>query len=280
MRPRKSLIDRNRPRITWRCRSRTSPARATFGASSFGTIGLTFLAAGGQPTPAPDAGLSATYDRVFVYGADINANFSGIGLTGSYNVSNTRTAAGETGGDTNTVRDDDTYAWEAAARSSFGAVNVGAGYRHTAPFFAAPGYWGKIDTWTNPVDIKGPFVRASYALGGGLTLAGEGHFYEATGDGALSEDNGITNYRAGLKYGLTSVSAVDLGVEWTEYEIAGTTAEPRSIFYNIGYGFSFSPDTSFKLLYQIVDYSDRGAGGFSPLAGDGGVAAAQFSVKF
>jgi predicted porin len=286
VRPTKSLINQVRPQDNLAMPvENLFGARATFGAASFGTIGVSFLAAGGPPTPAPNAGLGATYDRVFVYGADINANFSGIGLTGSYTQSDTRTAAGETGFDTNAVRDDDNYAWEAAASYTFGAVNVGAGYRYIGPFFAAPGYWGKIDTWTNPVDIEGPFVRASYALGAGLTLTGEGHFYDGTGDaarfGGLTDDDGITNFRAGLKYGLTSVSGVDLGVEWTRYELARTGSEPRSVFYNIGYGYSFNPTTSFKFLYQIVDYSNRGATGFSPaFISDGGVAAAQFQVKF
>ena len=91
----------------------------------------------------------------------------------------------------------------------------------------------------------------------------------------------MTNYRAGLKYGLTSASAVDLGVEYTRYEspnFAGDN-DPREVFYNIGYGFSFNPNTSLKLLYQVVDFADKGTG-FDTGSGRGGVGATQFSVKF
>jgi len=255
-------------------------ARATLGASFLGTVGLTYLAAGGLSAAPGSLAAGADFDRVYVYGADINTNLAGIGLMGSYTVSNTASSAGETGGDTNTVRDDDTYAWEAGASYNLGALSLGGGYRYVSPFFAAPGYWDKVGAWTNPVDVEGPFVKASYALGGGLALSGEAKFYQGTDQGFLTNDDKITNFRAGLKYGLTSASSVDLGAEWTRYEgnnFGG--AEPREVFYNIGYGFSFNPNASFKLLYQIVNYDDKGTN-FDPGSGNGGVAAAQFSVKF
>jgi hypothetical protein len=134
------------------------------------------------------------------------------------------------------------------------------------------------------VDIKGPYVRADYALGGGMVLTGEGHFYDGSNsrrDGqliGLSDEEGIRNFKAGLKYGLTSATAVDLGAEFTEYDLGGGP-KPREVFYNIGLGYSFNPTTSFKFLYQIADYNDKGTG-FDPVNGDGAIAAAQFSVKF
>jgi hypothetical protein len=144
-----------------------------------------------------------------------------------------------------------------------------------------------MGTLTNPVDIKGPYAKVGYNLGRGLALTAQGQWYEGTGkavnDGGLSSEDEINNYRAGLKFGLTSASNVDLGVDYTEYKIGlGINAgeKPREIFYNIGYGYSFSPNSSFKLLYQIADFDDKGTG-FDPSgAGKGGVAAAQFQVKF
>jgi hypothetical protein len=261
-------------------------ARATFSPGSLGTIGLTYLAAGG-PLTASNAGRA--YNRVFVYGADVNANFSGIGVNGSYTVSNL--AVGQVGnlngGETSTVRDDETYAWDAAASYTTGALNLGAGYKYISPYFAAPGYWEKLGAWTNPVDVKGPYVKASYALGTGLTLAGEGHFYEGTGkataQGGLDEDNKVDHFKVGLKYGLTSASSVDLGVEYSKFDFGRFSTpgagNPTEIYYNIGYGFSFNPNTSFKFLYQIIDFNDKGQTALGGV-GDGGVAAAQFSVKF
>jgi len=258
--------------------------RGTFGTGFLGTVGLTYLAMGGRSPVAasqvpgtPDP--AGYFDRVYVYGADINTNFGGIGVSGSYTVSNTGTGRARDGGDVDTVNDDDTYAWEAAAGYTGGPFTITGGYRYISPFFAAPGYWDKVGAWTNPVDVQGPFVRASYALGAGLTLAGDAKFYKGTDNGFLTDDDEITSYRVGLKFGLTSASAVDLGAEYTRYESPNLTDEPREVFYNIGYGFSFNPDTSLKFLYQVVDYSDKGTG-FDPLSGRGGVAAAQFSVKF
>jgi hypothetical protein len=256
--------------------------RATFGSPRLGTIGATYLALGGQ-SAAPGLGTVLDFDRVNVYGADINTTLAGFGIMGAYTKSDTRSAAGRTRGKTTVRRDDETAAWEAGASFATGALSLGAGYREIDPFFAAPGFWAKLGSWTNPVDIKGPFVTASYALGGGITLAAEGHFYEGTGkainEGGLSDDDGVTHYKAGLKYGLTSASSVDLGVEYTSYDLRNSNRDPREVFYNIGYGFSFNPTTSFKLLYQVVDYNDKGTG-FDTQNRKGGVAAAQFSVKF
>lgn len=254
--------------------------RATFGTSFLGTIGATYLALSGQ-SPFPGAGTTADFDRVYVYGADLNANFGSIGVMGSYTVSNTSGIGDETF-DSGTRRDEDTFAYDIAANFTTGALSLGAGYREIAPFFAAPGFWGKLGSYTNPVDIQGPYVRASYALGAGLLLTGEGHFYEGSDNGGLTDDQGIRNFKAGLRYGLTSATAVDLGIEHTTYDLGGaglTDGDPTEIFYNIGFGFSFNPSTSLKFLYQVVDYDDDGTG-FDPFNGNGGVAAAQFSVKF
>jgi S-layer homology domain. len=288
--------------------------RVTFGLGKFGTIGGTFIAMSGVPTgaPAPDAddpnfanpGSAARiaedrayFDRVNVYGADITGTIGPVLLNGSYTKSDTyggqvvvRNGQTVIDNDAEKKIGSDNDAWDVNAGVKFGALSLVGGYRQIAPYFAAPGYWGRLGSFTNPTDIKGPYVKLDYALGGNTTIFGEGHFYEGTGDqvafGGLSEDDKITNFKAGLKFGLTSSSNVDLGVEFTEYEVldafganVGGRTKPQEIFYNIGYGYSFNPSTSIKFLYQIIDYKDKGSG-FDLVNGKGGVGAVQFSVKF
>jgi hypothetical protein len=270
-----------------------------------GTSTLNPLAFGADPNNAATYGAGSAYDRaninrVYVYGADVNFNIIGIGINGSYTQSDTagsRVTGITTDGqgnfvtsfdqDTTSKIKDNNEAYEAGASYAVGSLSLAAGYRYIGPYFAAPGSWSRLGTLTNPVDIKGGYGKLNYNLGRGLGLNAEAQFYQGTGkavnDGGLSTSDKINNYRGGLKFGLTSASNVDLGVDYTEYKIGlGINAgeKPREIFYNIGYGYSFSPNSSFKLLYQIVDFDDKGTG-FDPSgAGKGGVAAAQFQVKF
>jgi hypothetical protein len=263
--------------------------RATIGSGRFGTFGATYMGMAGRPSTGGPTGNPfdlSDFDRVFVWGADLNGQIGPLGVIASWTESVT-SGRGADEFDNETFRDENNEAIDVALSYATGALSLTGGFREVDPFFAAPGYWGKLGSWTNPVDITGPYLKASYALGSGLTLAGEGHFYEGTGEavGGLDEDDKVRNFKLGLKYGLTSASAVDLGAEWTEYDVLrvggpiGARSKPREIFYNIGYGFSFNPSTSLKFLYQIVDYDDD-ATGFDTTSGDGSVAAAQFSIKF
>lgn len=288
--------------------------RASFGTERFGSIGATYIVFAGNPSnPQTLAGATAAagdinlqarqnladFDRVFLYGLDINTNLGGVGVVGSYTITDTagttlqRNAAGGLTGfvdtETRTKRNGDNYAWDLAGTLARGNFSLTAGYREVMPFFGAPGSWTRVGSYTNPVDIKGPYVNGKYNFSPRLALVVAGQFYQGTNkaaaEGGLTDDDEIQNLRAGLKFGLTSASAVDLGIERTEYDVArgarfgGGRGKPLEYFYNIGYGFSFNPNSSIKLLYQIIDYRD-GSTGFDTQNGKGGVAAAQFSVKF
>ncbi len=278
--------------------------RATFGTSRFGTIGGTYIAFAGTDA-ATFQGIAPftvsdrqNFDRVFLYGGDINVNVVGIAVTGSYTQTNTGgTRFNTTGGvlngtidtKTRTKTDDENYAWDIAGTYAKNAFSITGGYKEVRAFFGAPGYWDKVGSFTNPTDIKGPYVRGTYKISNALGLEVGAKFYKGTGsrvaDGGLSSDDKIRNFKAGLRYGLTSASGIDAGIERTEYTVenAGVNnfgrSKPVENFYNIGYGYSFNPSTSFKLLYQIIDYRDKNSG-FDTVNASGGVGAAQFSVKF
>ena len=105
---------------------------------------------------------------------------------------------------------------------------------------------------------------------------GEGNIYQVIG----ARDNEIHHYKAGLKFGLTSANSVDLGAEAVDWEPA-VGNKNRERYYNVGFGHDFNANTSFKVLYQYIQYK---AGAF-PAVGpafnyEGGVAVTQFSVRF
>lgn len=260
--------------------------RATFGVPKYGTIGATYIAMGGTQVVGAPVGFAnpgrANFDRVYVYGVDFAGAIAGIGV----NASGTKS---DTYRHNDKVSDKGDGQWDVNLAYAFGNFNVLGGYKEIGTLFGAPGYWGRIGSWTNPTDIKGPYFNLGYRLGNGLALEGDGQFYKGfdkdgnPGYGGLTGSDKINNYKVGLKYGLTSVSNVDLGVEYTQYDVQNATGvgrgKPEETFYNIGYGYTFNPNTSFKLLYQIIEYKDK-ASGFDRINGNGGVAAAQLSVKF
>jgi hypothetical protein len=268
--------------------------RATIGVPKYGTLGGTFLALVGNTNQANTSGAEAgfinpnnrdVFNRVYVYGVDFSGAVSGIGV----NASGTKS---DTYWDSHKLVNKGDGEWDANLAYAFHSIDLLGGYREIGPLFGAPGYWGRIGSWTNPTDIKGPYFQVGYALGKQVKLEGGGQFYEGTGydtnNGGLTSSDKINNYKLGLKYGLTSSSNVDLGAEYTQYDVlasdaagfaTGGRAKPEEVFYNIGYGYSFNPATSFKLMYQIIDYRDNNSG-FDRVNGNGGVAAAQVSVKF
>jgi len=278
-------------------------ARAELSFNRIGTLGATYIALSGKSSAAPQnlanqVGLNLetlddlSFNRVFVYSADVSTNILfGIGITGVYSKTDTGGERLNSNGSISTKTEskitDDNFAYDVAASKSFGALGLKAGYRYVSPFFAAPGYWTRVGSYYNPVDIKGPYGDVSVKLGKRVALVGAGQWYEgtdkATARGGLSKDDKIRNYRAGLNFSTTTLSRVDLGWEQTEYEILPTfgssRVKPREIWWNLGYGYSFNPNNSIRFGYQYIDYDDKESG-FDPNVSKGGVGTVEFRVKF
>ena len=242
----------------------------------------------------PDNGNS--YDKLTVYGADANGALpfnlpfvkkGSLGIDASY----TNSVEGD-------LRTSANYGYrymqhEEQLTGQFGGLSLKGGYQYVGPYFAAPGYWGKVGSWTNPTNIEGPVVSAKFVITPKLILDGDYEQYKAAYGGTsspLQQGDRLNRYQVGLGYGLTSAYSVDLGYEDVEYDLrnndgtlAGGAGKPRETYLTFGLGHSFSPNAEFKLLYQIVRYDDKGTG-FDPLAAggkdNGGVAVSQLSVKF
>ena len=186
-------------------------------------------------------------------------------------------------------------------------VQLKGGYQYFGPEYSAPGYWGKLGSWTNPTNVRGPVVSAKYALTHKLTLNADAEFYKAAygsnSDGTavnspLQQNDHVNRYQVGLGYGLSSAYGVDLGYENVQYDLRNETlpgggtpltasGRPTETYVNIGLGHTISKNASIKLLYQIVHYDDHGTG-FDQVSesngnngkSDGSVAVGQFQLKF
>ena len=248
----------------------------------------------GSNLSATDADLN--FNRMFVYGGDLSTHLTPIvGVTGSYTKSDTggpqvSTLNGVIVSENIGTHSDITNnneAWDAALTFTPGAFTIIGGYKHVGPYFGAPGSWDKLGSWTNPVDIKGPYVVGKWAITSALAFEAAGKFYtgtgEATSDGGITTDDKILNAKAGFKYALSSPGKIGLGVEETQYTIGegvNNGVKPTEYLVDVGYGYSFTPATSFKVGYQWINYADKNTG-FDPSGSQrGGVATTQFSVKF
>jgi len=260
--------------------SQLGGARAVIGAGSIGNIGLTWY----------QAGLSVALGTANVTGADINTSIGSLGLAAEW--AQTEPNDFPTLGDNNT-------AWNAKLNWQMGNLALGAGFTTVEQNYCAPGYWSRTGAAVNLVNVSGPVANLSYTLSPALSITAEGQFLEpddsaqpvrgrlatgaqgpviGTGAGVLDK---ITHWKAGIKYGLSAASSIDLGWEQVNWEplAAGKNTEERYI--TIGLGHDFSTSASLKLLYQIVEY-EQGVPNPYFLGSDrrGGVATAQFQLKY
>jgi uncharacterized coiled-coil protein SlyX len=287
--------------------------RATFGSPESAQLGVSVAeygldapTASGLATDAnrlpgipgsPLGGLQSSYNRLGVYGLDFNGGLPFLRSTGLTLDASWTTSSEATGDSYNNVGNNWMYQQaEAQLGLVLGALSLKGGYQYVGPEFTAPGYWGKVGAWTNPSNVTGGVVSAKYAFGPRLTLNADYQGYKAaygvTRQGLainspLQQGDKLDRFQIGLGYGLSSSYSVDLGYENVQYKLqanpghgAGT---PQEQYINLGLGHSFNDNASFKFLYQIVQYDDKGTG-FDPLAAggkrDGGVAVGQFQLKF
>jgi predicted porin len=197
-----------------------------------------------------------------------------------------------------------------------GKLSVAGGYKRVDPFFGAPGAWGNIGRWKNPTNIKGWDASAGYNFGG-FTLKGSWEDYKSVRvdqstsripsgfvggqvapiggfEPALTDafENKIKHYSVGVAFNLNPTNSIDLGWEQarvTPYDSAGVNplgvfgnGQTKETYFNIGLGHTFNQNTLIKVMYQIVDYKDNGAGLYTVPGGSykGGIGVTQLSVRF
>jgi len=272
--------------------------RATFGNPNNWVLGVSVEQFGLATTPTdPDNKSGAKYGVLSVYGLDFNGAVPLIGKTGLTIDANWTASADAT---TSSRFNDVGHSWRYQSTDdqlgyTFGALSLKGGYQYIGPDFSAPGYWGKVGSWTNPTNVKGGVASAKYTFSPKLGLNADYEGYKAAygannGGGfiksPLQQSDNLTRYQVGLGYGLTSQYDVDLGYEQVTWDLKNNSGQlfkagkPTQSFINIGVGHSFNQNASIKLLYQIGQYRDKGTGFQGGGDNDGNVAVGQFSVKF
>lgn len=274
--------------------------RATVPVPFSGTLGLTYVNAGINDTDLTTSSLvgvqSVDIGRASVYGVDLGLNLiRGIGLQAEY-ANSDMFKRGEKFrlSNSDSVLDGHNEAIDARVAFNVKQASLTAGYKKVGAFFGAPGAWGNIGSWKNPTNIKGYVGTIGLGLAKGLSFSGTAEQYKsiiagigATDAAVLENDDStkITRWTAGLKFNVGDYSKFDLGVENVR-----TKANPlinagdntaQETYYNLGYSAPLSANTSFRLLYQIIDYRDKGANLLNNGQDvKGSVAVGQFTVKF
>lgn len=167
------------------------------------------------------------------------------------------------------------------------SLSLTAGYREVRPYFAAPGYWGRIGYWHNPTDIKGADVALAWKLGS-IAVDAKGGFYKGSNRPAsfVGTNDEITHVAAGVAWTATEKLNLNVsyeGVLWNLKSSAGGS-KPVENYVTLGVDYKVGDNALLKLLYQVVDFNAKGVAAWRVIPGDdkarAGVAVAQFSVKF
>jgi len=274
--------------------------RATFGNPSnwvLGVSGQTF----GLATINTDPNGGKHYGGLSVYGVDFNGALPLLGHTGiTVDASMTESANATTPDKYNNAGNGWRYSsTDDQLGYAFGALSLKGGYQYVGPDFTAPGYWGKVGSWTNPTNVEGVVASAKWAFNPKLSLNGEYEGYKAAYgsnkngtalSSPLRDGDHLNHYKVGLAFDLTSAYAVDLGYEQAQYDLKNRDGsavtglfgpgKPTQNYINIGIGHNLNANASVKLLYQIGQYRDKNTNFQSGHDADGNVAVGQFSVKF
>jgi hypothetical protein len=219
-----------------------------------------------------------TYNRLAVYGGDLKVNLDPITIDGGYSASILQY-------NEHNVLDEENAAWNVNAAYKADKFGISAGYKNIETNFAAPGDWGRIGMWWNPVDIKGFNAAANLTINDKATLKATGEWYTGINDdySDWGDDQKVDRYTAELGYKLNTAWDLNLGWEYVQYNVASSAPKPEEIWYNIGLNYGFNDKAKLSVLWQISDYNSKDVEPFvlgSSTKYTGGLITTQLSIKF
>jgi hypothetical protein len=262
-------------------------ARVSY-SSAFSVLSNAFQVTSAGATYIQAAGSidSDRFRELEVYGGNLGLKlFNLINLEAEYDQSEWKNRFGQrtsdSGSDANEVWD---VRWNLGLGKLLGLsgkwrdLYIRSFYKKIGLNFDAPGNWGSIGRWKNPRGIEGTGFVLSFPFLARTTFVGEYGDYNLRLKDETIDRYDIKHYKVGFRFPLTSSQGVDLGYEKVEYDPdLGDKATEEYI--NLGWGYAFNPNMSFKVLYQIIQFSQGGL--IAPLQDyDGSVLATQFTVRF
>lgn len=198
--------------------------------------------------------------------------------------------------------------WNLAAKAGYSLdagsmpLALSVGYRETQPFYAAPGYWGRMGNWYNPTGIRG-FDGSISTQMNALGLSVKGGYYEGISTKPVAgklpasyfgPKDKITHIDAALTYALSEKATVGVEYETVQWTLKSSEAmstfgllgkaTPQQNFITLSTAYNLNDNTALKLMYQMIDSNDKGVAlpGQSGVLGKqkGGMLAGQASIKF
>ncbi|GIV12310.1 MAG: hypothetical protein KatS3mg021_0592 [Fimbriimonadales bacterium] len=129
------------------------------------------------------------------------------------------------------------------------------------PYFASPGYWGRIAYLYNPSDLRGAYANVSWKPSEDLNVRVGGAFLEGTGRvaGGYTKNDEVVHAVAGIDYRLSDRWNVSLNYEGAFWKVGGV--KPVWNYVTVGLGYNLGENASWNLLYQIIDNDGKGNAG-------------------
>lgn len=230
-------------------------------------------------------------NRVGVMGVDGHFSFGNFLVNAGYSKSDLMYNA-------KTRQTKDNAAANASIGLESGRWGASVGYRKIDPLFAAPGDWGRIGLWWNPVDIQGVQGSAHLNLSNDIRLVASGESDTGTQENSsvLSRKDKISSFKGGLEYKMATNYNLSLGVEMVRWSLdkssplipAGSNGDIIERWYDLGFGWSLSDNSKLSFMWQVSDYKAREVPNFDLPFGvtgpqsvaKGGLITTQLSVKF
>jgi len=252
--------------------TQSAGARVTLGTPWKGVLGLTYYQAWSKDAWR----FGEDQDQAQVYGADLAVPFGNWGVAGSWTKSNALGNDLVPGAPDIT---DDNVAWDGQVNGTFGKLTAAVGYKSIGRNFTAAGAWDKVGRWTNPADVKGPYVDITIPIARKLKVALNGEMLEFIDNGPGK----VNKAEAGVKWGISKTNSVDLGYEWVQWDpdTAGVDTGVES-YATIGWAHQMTANAGFKVGYQFVNWDGgRDLVPYGPATDyRGGLGVVQFGVSF
>jgi len=247
----------------------------SFPISSMGKINLAYIW-NDLNTPTTAGGLTTrAFNRVAVYGGDIELNFGDVKLTGKYGRSDYQY-------NTSNVLNKDNSAFEGALAYKGGNFGLEAAYRRIERNYGAPGSWGNMGVIWNPTDIQGLMVKGHLDVSNAFKIWAAGQFYE--GISAARQDDKYTTGTFGLNFNVSDNWSLMAQYDTVNFN-KNVGVDPTENWFTFGANYKLGSKTNLLVRYQISDLKNTlslpyNITGLTANRYTGGLLSTQLSIKF
>ena len=190
------------------------------------------------------AGTATTINRQVVWGGTANVNlFKGLNIHGGY----AKTPYQYNGRQVYDKHNTAGWAKISYATPMFG---VGVGYRQIDKNYNAPGDWGKIGLFYNPIDVRG-FSADAFVNLAKLRLSAETNLMQGRSDAV--KDTHLNSFTGKAEYWVKPAWNLWASYEAAQFNPHTTVERNRMQWITVGSGYNFSKRASLNLGYQYSD---------------------------